>query len=255
MRINKYGLSRDIDEPTKREIRQRCGFWCVNCWCYIYEYEHIEPTFENAKKHEANKITLLCWSCHNYVTRRIWSKDQIKELNKNPKCLQEWFSNGILWHSPICPIIYLWNNVFINTFNIITINNKSILKIEPPRQKWESFLLSASFYNDEWIEVLVIKKNEIKIKNDNWDIETSWNTLKIRKWKWNFTLIIKNEWWEKIYIEQIDMTCNWNRIFWNIKNTFSFETINGTSWILMWITYDWWWNLGWIKINRGRLTM
>lgn len=29
--INKQGISRDIPDPIKRDVRQRCGFGCVIC--------------------------------------------------------------------------------------------------------------------------------------------------------------------------------------------------------------------------------
>ena len=240
MRKNKFGLSRTISDTIKRTIRQRCGFGCVSCWCYIYEYEHIDPTFKEANKHEVDKITLLCWKCHNYVTKWIWSKAQVKNYDKNPKCLQDWNSTWILGFTDTHPIVFLGNNKIINIFNIITIDDKQVLKIEPPRDEWEPFLLSANFYNNEWKEILKIEKNELELNNENWDIETIWSTLILRKWTWKISLKLKYEWWDKIFIEKIDMKYKDSIIIWDSKSVFK---VWKESWwwiVLMWNIYSWW---------------
>ena len=48
-----------ISLPTKRAVRQRCGFGCVLCGKPIYQYDHMHGyTLENADDPDA--ITLLC---------------------------------------------------------------------------------------------------------------------------------------------------------------------------------------------------
>jgi 5-methylcytosine-specific restriction endonuclease McrA len=66
--MNKHGLNRAIPSGIKREVRQRCGFGCVVCGLGIVQYEHVEPEFSDAVKHEADKIVLLCPQCHSKVT-------------------------------------------------------------------------------------------------------------------------------------------------------------------------------------------
>ena len=86
---NKNGLSRNIDSETKRIIRQKCGFGCVICGCAIYQFEHVDPVFSEAKEHNPDNIVLLCATCHDSVTRGIWSKEKVKIAAKNPKCYQK----------------------------------------------------------------------------------------------------------------------------------------------------------------------
>lgn len=50
LRVNKYGLKDTISSLVKREVRQRCGFGCVNCGNAVYQYEHLDPTFAEAKE-------------------------------------------------------------------------------------------------------------------------------------------------------------------------------------------------------------
>jgi magnesium chelatase family protein len=54
--INKHGLSRTIPAEIRREIRQRSKFGCVICRNAIYTYEHIDPTFVNAKEEFYSKL-------------------------------------------------------------------------------------------------------------------------------------------------------------------------------------------------------
>ena len=86
---NKAGLSRTIPNGTKRLVRQRCGFGCVICGNAIIQYEHFNPEFENATKHDSNGITLLCGYCHDLKTRGFLSVDSVIAANKNPYCLQK----------------------------------------------------------------------------------------------------------------------------------------------------------------------
>ena len=82
--INKHGLSRNIPPSIKREIRVAAGFGCVMCGSIIYEYEHIEPTFKDAKEHGPHKMTLLCSLHHDKVSKKIISKKKIWEDKNNP---------------------------------------------------------------------------------------------------------------------------------------------------------------------------
>ena len=93
MEVNKFGLSRVIPAEIKREIRQQCGFGCVICGLGIIQYEHVDPEFKDAKKHDPANMTLLCPQCHSKVTTKMWSKSRVKLAMRMPKCLQQGYSN------------------------------------------------------------------------------------------------------------------------------------------------------------------
>src|SRR5689334_6226345 len=76
---NKHGLSRDIPKRIKREVRRRSRFGCVLCRSGIYDYEHIDPEFADARKHDPDKICCLCPSCHALVTRGQRSKAMVAQ--------------------------------------------------------------------------------------------------------------------------------------------------------------------------------
>jgi hypothetical protein len=75
---NRFGLSRHIPEDVKAEVRRKSKQGCVICRALGYDYEHIEPEFADAKKHDPEHICLLCGSHHDEVTRGRLSKEQVR---------------------------------------------------------------------------------------------------------------------------------------------------------------------------------
>ena|SRR5262245_8258957 len=78
--MNQHGLSRHIPNDVKLAVRRLSKFGCVRCRNAIYQYEHIDPQFADARVHDPHVICLLCGSCHDRVTRGQVSKKTIKEL-------------------------------------------------------------------------------------------------------------------------------------------------------------------------------
>ena len=91
---NSHGLSRDIPNEVKREVRQRCGFGCVVCGGAIIQYDHFEPEFADAHAHKSEGIILLCGGCHNLKTVGRLSKETLAKHAADPKCRQTGFSFG-----------------------------------------------------------------------------------------------------------------------------------------------------------------
>lgn len=50
MNKNQHGLSRNISEDIKQEVRKKSGFGCIICGLGIYEYEHIDPEFKRRSR-------------------------------------------------------------------------------------------------------------------------------------------------------------------------------------------------------------
>jgi hypothetical protein len=137
--VNAHGLSRDIPDPIKREVRQRCGFGCVNCGRAVYQYEHLDPEFVDATLHDPKHIVLLCGWCHDLVTRGLLSKDSVKEKAENPKCKESGFSFGPFdignneWRSPTTN----WDVEVVGQRIIIRSAARDlalILRTEPPQR-------------------------------------------------------------------------------------------------------------------------
>lgn len=191
MHKNQYGLSRNIKPKIKELIRKQCGFGCVICGMSIYEYEHIDPEFKDAREHDPEKMTLLCGSCHLRITKGFWSKDKVKEARSNPYCLQKGFSNdffdvGVGVFGVSIGRIYYTKNA---SGGLLQIDGQTVLSLkkedsEPPK-------LSGVFCNNKGDIIFKIQDNEWIGNIKTWDIESIGKRLIIKDRKDRIMLQIK----------------------------------------------------------------
>ncbi|MBI3099533.1 MAG: hypothetical protein HYY93_15100 [Planctomycetes bacterium] len=80
--MNPHTLPRDIPDPVRRAVRQRCKFCCVLCICGVYEYHHFAPLFAEAHAHDPDGITLLCGTHHDKVTRGIIKPEEVRAADQ-----------------------------------------------------------------------------------------------------------------------------------------------------------------------------
>lgn len=203
--VNKFGLSRDIPDPKKREVRQRCGFGCVVCGVAIYQYEHVEPLFAEAKMHDPNCIVLLCGGCHDRVTRGILSKETIKLKAINPKCLEQGFSFGPFDLGLTSPEIIFGTLKAKNIGTLIRVYGDEILSIVPPEQKGEPFLINAFLNDRNGNLIFAIKSNEWVTPADNWDVEILGPRITIRRKLGDILLCLRSEPPHRLIIERLEM--------------------------------------------------
>ncbi|CAL65863.1 HNH endonuclease [Christiangramia forsetii] len=178
---NKFGLKRSIPNPIKRIIRQNSGFGCVICGLGIFQYEHVDPEFHNSKEHDPEKMTLLCPRCHNKVTTQFWSKEKVKLAMKNPKPLQQGYSNEIFDIGQKHPEIRFAGSILKNCQIPIMINGLPVFKIDSPENENGYFQLSGNFFDSNGIRTLVIENNEWFSNSENWDLEVIGSSLIIRE--------------------------------------------------------------------------
>lgn len=179
--INIHGLSRTIPENIKRQVRQECGFGCVICGLAIATYEHIDPLFKNAKRHDPSKISYLCGSCHDRITRGAWSKQKVMDARLDPWCNRHNRCHDSFDISIPHPVIWVGPNEIININKILSVDDHVILSIEPPEQPGAPYSISGEFYDDSGNLLFIIDRNEWVGSIENWDIETVGRTITIRK--------------------------------------------------------------------------
>ena len=75
--------SRNIPNPIKREVRQRCGFGCVVCGFPLYEYEHLLG-WAKVRRHAAREITLLCDRHHRERTSGLLPIERVRSADTDP---------------------------------------------------------------------------------------------------------------------------------------------------------------------------
>ena len=177
---NRHGLDRDIPDPIKRLVRQRCHFGCVICGRSIVEYEHFNPVFANARTHEADGICLLCPNCHAKKTRNLLSAGRLREAAANPICARAGFSFDELEAQNIPPYIVFCGSLLYECETVISVAGWPLLAVNAPEAPHAPHALSASFFNSDGRPSLLLRHNEWVVLSDQWDAELTSNTITIR---------------------------------------------------------------------------
>lgn len=225
--MNQHNLGRNIPETVKRKVRKNSGFGCVICGSAICQYEHINPEYKDAKTHNPNGITLLCGSCHDKKTRKIYSREKIMEAMKNPKCKEKGFTRDFLDIADKKIIVQLGSCQFIDIVSLINIEGESIFSITPPNPKLfnEPYKLNAYISDDEENGIFGIKDNIWYGDIANWDIECTGTEIKIRKKLGDIVLHMETIPREKIVIHKLKMQFKGYKILID-KSTLSIKSPN-----------------------------
>ena len=202
---NKYVLSRNIPDPVKRTVRQRCGFGCVICGQAIAQYEHFNPSFAEAKEHDPDGIVLLCGSCHDKVTRGFWSKGKVNLASQKPFCIRQGHALDAFDIGANHPIVRMGSTTWINTTTILEVMGEKILCIDPPETSNSPYRLSGFFLDENENELFRIYQNEWIGSLNNWDIEISGRNLTIRRKPGDIALQLIVAPPNEIFISRINM--------------------------------------------------
>lgn len=176
---NRYGLSRDIPEAVKRAVRQNCDFGCIFCGLWIYQYEHIDPEFKDAREHNPNNICLLCPTHHQKVTSGRLTKQQVKDFYSHPKALERGYANDYLSLNRKF-YVTLGRIFYTATGKLLEINGQTLFELNEPTDT-EPMKLNCKIFDDEQNLILEVKKNEFIGLSKNWDIEQSGSRTIFRK--------------------------------------------------------------------------
>lgn len=204
-KTNEFGLSRNIPADVAREVRKRCGFGCVICGCAIYTYEHVDPLFAEAKEHDPEKIVLLCGGCHDRVTRKLLSKETVKQAAQDPRCLTQGFSFGPFDVGNTHPDVIIGTFQAIETQTVIRILGEPILRVDPPEEQGGPFRLSAILCDRTGEQILRVENNEWKAPIQNWDVEIIGPRIIIRRAAGDITLRLRSDPPKTLVIEKLDM--------------------------------------------------
>ncbi|WP_139026526.1 HNH endonuclease [Achromobacter arsenitoxydans] len=200
---NRYGLSRTIPSETKREVRQRCGFGCVVCGNAIVEYEHFEPEFKDAKKHDATGIILLCTACHGRKTRRLLSKETIREHIAAPASREQGFASDVFDTNGEHPRVTLGDIEAFEVETLLKIEGERVLWVEPPEQPGSPFRLNAHFKTKGGSTLFQITDNEWKAPSDNWDVQMEANRITIRAARGEIALVLRTVPPDALHVERL----------------------------------------------------
>jgi hypothetical protein len=158
---NRFGLSGNIPQEVKAEVRRRSKFGCIQCRNAIYTYEHIDPTFANAHAHDPDAICLLCAGCHDRVTRGQIAKETIRasyeQIQADGNVRSPWSDFDLSAHQPE---VSIGSSTFYSPSVILRINGEDLLAFERQEVAGTPPRLSGSFYDASGTMLMQIEKNE-----------------------------------------------------------------------------------------------
>jgi len=210
---NEFGLQRNIPADVKRAVRQRCGFGCVLCAGAIFEYEHFNPPFARARRHDAAGITLLCPTCHAKKTRNLLSERRVREANAAPAALDKRYAYSDLEGTQAKPFVRLAGLLLRNCDMPLEIRGFPVLQIEAAEGAGSPYALSARFFfNARGVPSLFIRRNEWQVLADTWDVEVVGASVTIRDGPGNIALRLRFEPGEGLVVERMEMLCAGYRV-------------------------------------------
>ena len=208
IKVNQYGLKRNIPADVRRDVRQRCKFGCVFCRSGFYQYEHIDPPFKNAVRHDPERICCLCGSCHDLVTRGHLSKELVIKSYHDMQALQDGEvlppTGPLDFHDGSAELMIggLLYSPAVQT--VLRYHEQDLICMLPGKQG-EPGMISAVFTDESGREVLRLVENEWVGSLDNWDIEVVGRRLTVRREHGVIALQLRLEPPGKIVVERLDM--------------------------------------------------
>lgn len=224
--MNNFGLKRRPNSNIRRAIRQNSGFGCVVCGLAIGDYEHVDPTYTNAKKHDPNCMTFLCIRCHGKVTRGQFSKESVKNAMMDPAALKAGFSFEALDVGPTAPTIHIGPMSVKDCDSIILVNSRPVLWVRPPEESGGPVRIGAEMRNGQGELIFSIIDNEWRARNQNWDVEVIGKTTTIRNGPGEIALIVRTEPPGDLYVDRLDMSIEGYR-FWIESGDLYIRSPNG----------------------------
>lgn len=205
---NKFGLPRDIPYPIKREIRRRSKNGCVICRAGIYDYEHIEPEYSEAKCHRPEDICCLCPSCHSKVTRGHYSKAFVRteyDRVRNASSTEVGHPFGdIDFHEGKADLKLGGLQYGPGVTSVVRYHGYDVFSITPSTEGGTAGI-NATFLDCEGEQTLRIVDNVWHGVLDPWDTEVVGHRIKVRQRQGAFAVILRLEPPGGVVIERLDM--------------------------------------------------
>ena len=205
---NRFGLRRHIPAAIRREVRSRSRFGCVVCRSGFYQYEHIEPDFEDAQQHDPARICCLCASCHDAVTRGQSSKALVRqrydEIQNAPPHKVDPPLGPLDFHDGNAGLLIggLLYRPAVTT--VLRYHGKNVIRVRPGRLG-EPGGISAVFTDRSGRPVLWLIENQWMGSLDNWDVEVVGSRITVRRNLGEIALQLRLDPPGLLIVERLDM--------------------------------------------------
>jgi len=178
------------------------------CGQAIYQYEHFDPPFEQARAHLAAGITLLCGAHHDKVTRGHLSRETVAAANRDPFAKRAGYSFDVFDVGDRQPTIIMGTVGFEGERALVIGDvgaDETILGAKPPEEPGGPFRLTAILSNKTGDETLRVVENEWRAPSTLWDVEVKGRRLTIRNAGRDVALVIRTDPPDLLTIESLEM--------------------------------------------------
>jgi hypothetical protein len=150
------------------------------CGLAITQYEHIDPPYAEATSQDPAKIALLCGSCHDRVTRGMWSKHKVLEARLAPITFAKGYARDA-FDFKVPFELFFGGNCFTDVCCIVRKSTgEEWFSIEPPEATGAPPRLNAKFFGSNGQPELEIYQNEWRCTTGVWDLEVYGSIIEIR---------------------------------------------------------------------------
>lgn len=146
----------------------------------ISQYEHIDPPYAKATTHDPEKIALLCGSCHDRITRGMWSKEKVIEARLAPITFVKGYARDA-FDFKVPFELFIGDNCLTDIRCIVRKSTgEEWFSIEPPEAVGAPPRLNVKFFGLDGQPELEIYQNEWKCTTGVWDLEVRGPVIEIR---------------------------------------------------------------------------
>jgi hypothetical protein len=177
---------RDIPDPIRRAVRQRCKFGCVVCGMPIYHYDHIQQ-FAEVREHKEDNLVLLCPNHHQEKTSRRLSADRIQHLRDTPYNSTRETASGYRFEPNKTLDVILGTNKARCEFRhgdgdyvVLQVEFERMFQVHC-RDGWISYSFKLTDYHGNII--LEVNDGEMVVSTEVWDYQYEGTRLTVRSAK------------------------------------------------------------------------
>ncbi|MEK7439411.1 MAG: HNH endonuclease [Chloroflexota bacterium] len=174
-------VARPTPEPIARQLRQESAFGCCRCGHPIIQYHHIIP-YADDHHFRPKDMMALCPNCHDAANNGAITLDEQRRFKSKPYNVKRGYATGFLTIHNKPLQLNMGSNIFIGGGIIIQADKTSLVTLNlNERSRIE---LTIKLYDQQNNLILAIDKNEwVSGDPTPWDIDASYQKLKIRKKK------------------------------------------------------------------------
>lgn len=157
---NKYGLSRNIQDTVKRQVRESCGFGCVICGSIPYEYDHLVAQYVDTATHDPDDIVLLCPTHHTLKTNGVLDTETILVARKHRRSADSEFRFKLPGTKRDFEVQW-GGSLFKQSSQVLQIDDVSVLSFSPSDNPLEPLLIDGTFRDRRGNILCQIRENEL----------------------------------------------------------------------------------------------